>query len=79
MNSCILNSDQLTSSLEFSGLPEVSNTKLCQLRHATVSNKKRYESGRSPISNGFCFHVQSNPPTTLSRPPKNFCQPYFAP
>jgi hypothetical protein len=53
--------------------------KLGNLRDTAASDKKRYESGRSPISNGFCFHGQSNPPRTRSKPPMNFCQPYFAP
>ena len=53
--------------------------KLRHLRDAAASDKKRYEYGRGPISNGFCLRGHSNPPTTRSRPPKNFCQPYFAP
>ena len=48
---------------------------LPDLRDAAASDRKRYEYGRSPISNGFCFRGHSNPPSTRSRLPKNFCQP----
>jgi hypothetical protein len=54
--------------------------KSCHLRDPAASDKKRYQHRRSPISNGFCFHSQSNPPPSVrSRPSKKRCQPYFAP
>ena len=53
------------------GLPQI----LCHLRDAAASDKKCDEYGRDPISDVFCFHGHSTPPTTRSRLPKNFCQP----
>ena len=53
--------------------------KLCHLRDTAASNSTGYEYGSSPISNGFCFQGQSNPPTTRSKLPMNFCHPPLAP
>src|SRR6202046_3013659 len=52
--------------------------KLCHLRNAPA-HEKRNEYGSRPISNGFPFHDQSNPPATRSRLPMNFVHPYVAP
>ena len=40
-----------------------------------ASDSIRLERGGSPMSSDFCFHGQSNPATTRSRLPMNFCHP----
>ena len=36
--------------------------KLCDLRDTAASDKDRYEYGRRPIRNDFCFHRSAQPP-----------------